>query len=230
MVFTPRALPTHFSITGRSKFHQGLLVAGWYSSLQGQSRNITNIHLQKSHFGGDALIAHCRTFGLSEDVCSHQKIIFLDRNEKGHPYIRNRMRGLSTQQRGNSQHTRHLTTIAHSGIHLDRSFYGFHYRSSKVREQVSHHGGCGSIVEVCSFLRSSPPVYTNLGCSNFHGSDLQIAWHAYFYCVRLRPDLHQQFLAGNIQNTRHSTKTQYFLPSENRWSNWSSQQMSRNLP
>ena len=138
MVFTPRALPTNFSIAGRSKFHQGLLVAGWYSSLQGQSRNITNIHPQKSHFGIIALISHCRTFGLSEDVRSHQKIIFLDRHEKGHPYLRNWMWCLSTPQRGNHQHTRHITTIAHSGINLDGSFYGFHYRSSKIREQVSH--------------------------------------------------------------------------------------------
>jgi len=28
MVFTPQALPTHFPIAGRSKFHHGLLVAG----------------------------------------------------------------------------------------------------------------------------------------------------------------------------------------------------------
>ena len=151
----------------------------------------TGIHLQKSHLGRDELISHCRTFGLSDDVCSHQKIIFLDRHEKGHPYLRNRMRGLSMPQRGNSQHTRNLTTIAHSGIHLDWSFYGFHYMSSKVREQVSHHGGCGPIVEVCSFLRPTLTIYTSVGCPKFYGSDLQIAWHAHFYCVRPRPNLHQ---------------------------------------
>ena len=166
-------------------------MAEWYSSLQGQSRNIANIHPQKSHFGGIALISHCKTFRLSEHVCSHQKIIFLGRHETGHPYFRRRMWHLSMQQRGNRQHTRHITTIAHSGVNLDRGLHGFHYRSSKVWEQVSHHGGCGPIVKVCSFLCPTPPIYTNLGCSNFHGSDLQIAWHAHFYCVRPWPNLHQ---------------------------------------
>eukprot|EP00253_Pinus_taeda_P030421 PITA_30421 len=36
---------------------------------------------------------------------------------------------------GNRQHTKHITTIAHFGINLDGGFYGFHYRSSKVRKQ-----------------------------------------------------------------------------------------------
>jgi len=94
-------------------------------------------------------------------------------------------------QRGNHQHTRHITTIAHSDINLEGGFYRFHYRSSKVREQVSHHGGCGPTIEVCSFLHPTPPVYTNFGRLIFHGFDLQIAWHAHFYCVRSGPDLHQ---------------------------------------
>jgi len=69
--------------------------------LRFRDRVITNIHPQKSHFGRIALISHCRTFGLSEDICLHQKIIFLDRHEKGHPYFRSGMRCLSTPQRGN---------------------------------------------------------------------------------------------------------------------------------
>jgi hypothetical protein len=36
--------------------------------------------------------------------------------------------------------------------------------------------------QVCSFLRSSPPIYCIHGGSNFHGPGLQASWHATLYC------------------------------------------------
>eukprot|EP00253_Pinus_taeda_P033967 PITA_33967 len=99
-----------------------------------------------SHPGLSQLISQL-TFKVSEDVCSHQKIIFLDRHEKGNPYFCNRMRCLPMPQRGDHKSTRHITTVAHPSINMDIGFYGFHYRSSKVRKQVSHHGGCGPTFE-----------------------------------------------------------------------------------
>jgi hypothetical protein len=36
--------------------------------------------------------------------------------------------------------------------------------------------------QVCSFLRSSTPIYCIQGGSNFHGPGLQASWHAALYC------------------------------------------------
>ena len=68
----------------------------------------------------------------------------------------------------------------------------------KSRNKFIHNGRGGLPFQVCSFLRSSPPIYCIHGGSNFHGPGLQASWHAALYCFRSRPNFHKQFLARTI--------------------------------
>jgi hypothetical protein len=86
------------------------------------------------------------------------------------------------QQGRNNQISRHPPTASDSPYYLEGYLYGLYYRLTQIEEYISHNGGGGSPFQVCSFLRSSPPIYCIHSGSNFHGPGLQASWHATLYC------------------------------------------------